>query len=219
MSPSNPVMDWPTHRQSNTQNGSRQREGEVWVEVDRNEGLAGPVTWILFLSVSTCRRWVWTRLTKVSPPWKTSWAELTFSQSVTPPPFSYLLLFYYQWVSQTVWKTEGMAEESLTSLFDTAHVCLVKNSPVCRLGPASTDQGWATSCCGFTGVRADSSGSGCSGLWDVIHSVFVSIVCVYTGALLRMWSSHNRGDDISDTSVEDFPSVQQISSGKTTFIV
>lgn len=55
-----------------------------------------------------------------------------------------------------MWKTgREWKRESLTSLFDTAHVCLFKNSLACQLGPVSIDEGLATSYTGFTRVWAD----------------------------------------------------------------
>lgn len=74
-------------------------------------------------------------------------------------------------VSQTVWKKgREWKRESLTSLFDTPHVCLLKNSLVCQLGPVSIDKSSVTSLTGFTSV-CTCQRAGAGGLWDVIHSL------------------------------------------------
>lgn len=103
-----------------------ERESEVWVE--RKEGTVGPVTWILFLSVSTCQRLVWTGLVSSCLQHKdfslveTSCAKPTFSQSLTalfiPSPPSLLS------VSHTVWKQGGNGRGKVWHLFLTQHMCV-----------------------------------------------------------------------------------------------
>lgn len=73
----------------------------------------------------------------------------------------------------------GWKRESLTSLFDTAHVCLFKNSLPCQLGPVSIDEGLVNVIHRNCESVSKCLGVGADGLWDVIHSLFVSIVCVY----------------------------------------
>lgn len=164
----------------------KDRESEVWVEVEKKEGLAGPVTWILFLSVSTCQNLVWTGLVssrsqhKGFPLEKTSCAEPTFSQSSAPLLF-HVLLSYYQWV-RLYGKQGGDGSGKVWHLFLTQHMCVCLKIVWCA--------NWGL----FLLMRArrrhtpDSPECeqmpevGAAGLWDVIHILFVSIVCVYIRA-------------------------------------
>lgn len=109
--------------------------------------------------VSTCQHLVWTGMVRshsqhkgFPPVWKPLVCKANFKPIIcwlltSSPPF---LLS----VSQTVWKNrEGMAEgKSDISFFDTAHVCLFKNSLACQLGPVSIDEASVTSRTGSTRV-------------------------------------------------------------------
>lgn len=186
----------------------KDRESEVWVEGEKKEGLAGPVTWILFLSVSTCQNLVWTGLLssrsqhKGFPLEETSCAEPTFSQSSAPHVFR-LLLSYYQWV-RLYGKQGGDWRGKVWHLFLTQHMCVylktvwranrglfllmrarrrhTPDSPECEHLPGSGG-GWIVGC--------DS------------HSVCLYCLRLHKG-LLRTWSFHNSAYNVADKLVVGF---------------
>lgn len=127
----------------------------MWVEVDKKDGLACPVTWILLLSVSTSQHLVWTGLVssltaKRFPLEETSCAEPTSSQS-SAPLFLSVLLFYYQWV-RLYGKQGGDGRGKVWHLFLTQHMCVCLKCLLCQLGPLSINEVSATS---YIGVWAD----------------------------------------------------------------
>lgn len=93
-------------------------ENEVWVEVVK-EGLAGPVTWILFLKclqLSACGLDRDKGFSLV----ETSCAGLTFNQSSAPLLFHHLLPYYQ---SDCVENRDGM-EEGKSGMSLTQHMCV-----------------------------------------------------------------------------------------------
>lgn len=155
-------------------------ESEVKVEVEK-EGLAAPVTWILCLSVSTCGHLVWTGLLSSHSQLKgfslveTAWARPTLSQSSACLQF-HLFLSYYQWV-RLCGKRGGNGRGKVWHLFLTHHMCVCLKI----VWFANWGRFYRRGLCDIIDQIHQCAHASERGRvdWDVIHSLFVSIVCVY----------------------------------------